>query len=82
MIPATFATLTELELTLNAAPPALSTEVVVDVFNNSIFSFSVIVPWFVPATLLTTVIDVLAAPVAPAMLHSLVVLNSYVPSFV
>ena len=71
-----FATLTDDALTLNAAPPALSTVVDAVLFKRTKFSPTVNAPWFVPPVSLVTWIEVVAAPVAPAMITSLVVLNS------
>ena len=76
VIPLTFATLTDVAFTANAAPPALSTEVVAVLFKRTSCSPTVIAPWFVPPVSLVTWIEVVAAPVAPAMITSLVVLNS------
>ena len=54
VIPVTLATLTDVAFALNAAPPALSTDVDAVLFKRTRASPLVNVPWFVPPVVLVT----------------------------
>ena len=54
VIPLVFATLTDVALTPNVTPPALSTEVVAVLFRRTNCSPTVNAPWFVPPVSLVT----------------------------